>query len=95
MFEDVHVQLSGSGHDWPCVPLPFNSKCLTAEQIKRMGRALKVPTEAAATEVRAIIEGKLRELGCKPTNVQVVISSSSLLLLDEGEEFIYVHLSGH
>jgi len=65
MSEDVHVQPSGSGHDWPRVPLPFNSKRLTTEQIKRVGRALKVPTEAAATEVGVIIEGKLRELGHK------------------------------
>jgi len=90
MSEDVHVQPSGSGHDWPRVPLPFNSKRLTAEQIKRVGRALKVPTEAAATEVRVIIEGKLRELGREPKNVQVLVSSSGLSLLDEGEEFMFI-----
>jgi len=49
-----------------------------------------VPPEAAATEVRVIIEGKLRELGCEPTNVQVLVSSSSLSLLDEGEEFMFI-----
>ena len=90
MSEDVHVQPSGSGHDWPRVPLPFNSKRLTAEQIKRVARALDVPTEVAATEVRLMIEGKLRELGREPANVQVLVSASGLSLLDEGEEFMVI-----
>ena len=90
MSEDVYVQLSGSGHDWPRVPLPFNSKRLTAEQIKRVTRALDVPTEAAATEVRVMIEGNLRELGREPANVQVLMSTSGMSLLDEGEEFMVI-----
>jgi len=57
MSEDVHVRPTGSGHDWPRVPLPFYSKRLTAEQIKLVGRALEVPTETAASEVCVIIQG--------------------------------------
>ena len=85
MSDDVHVH---SGHDCPHVALPFNSKHLTAEQIKCVAQALEVPTEAAATEVCLMIEGMLRELGCEPAaaNVQVLVSASSMSLLDEGEE---------
>ena len=83
MSDDVHVR---SGHDCPHVALPFNSKHLTAGQINRVAQALEVPTEAAATEVCLMIEGMLRELGCEPANVQVLVSASSMSLLDEGEE---------
>ena len=90
MSENLHIQPSGSGHNWPRVPLPFNSKSLTAEQIKHVGIALKVPTETAATEVRVMIEGKLTELGRKPSNVQVPVSFSGMSPLDKGEEFMYI-----
>jgi len=49
-----------------------------------VGGALEVPTETAASEVHVIIEGKLRELGGEPNNVQVFVSNSGMSLLDEG-----------
>ena len=53
-----------------------------------MARAFELPTDAAATEVRVMIDGKLTELGREPTNVQVLVSASGMSLLDEGEEFM-------
>jgi len=54
-----------------------------------VGRVFKVPTEAAATEVCVMIKGKLTELGCEPLNMQVLVSSSGMLL-DKGEEFMSI-----
>jgi len=70
--------------------VPFNSKHLTAKQIKYVGRVLKALKEAAATEVHVMIEGKRTELGWKVTNMQVFLSSSGMSLLDEGEEFMSI-----
>ena len=86
----MHIQPLASGHDLPCVPLPFNCKCLTTEQIKRVGRLLMVSTEVAATEVHVMIETKLRELRHKPKNVQALVSASGTSLLEEGEEFMSI-----
>ena len=61
MSENVHVNDSGIKHDWPCARPPLNSRHLTAEQIKRVGRALGVPTNASVDEVCVMIEGKLRD----------------------------------
>ena len=78
----------GSWHDWPRAPLPFSSKRLTAEQIKHVGRALEVPTEALISELHLMIEGKLRELDQHPANVQVLVGETGMSLWDEGEEFM-------
>ena len=59
MSDDVHVSDSNVGHGWPRARLPLNSKRITTEQIKRVGRALGVPTDASVDEVRVMIEGKL------------------------------------
>ena len=57
--ENVHVNDSGIKHGWPCAQPPLNSRCLTAEQIKWVERALGVPTNASVDEVCVMIEGKL------------------------------------
>ena len=62
----------------------------TIGHVFHVGRALEVPTETAVSEVRVIIEGKLRELGREPNNVQVLISTSRMSLLDKGEELMSI-----
>ena len=90
MNENVHVGGSEAGHDWPRARLPLNSKRLTAEQIKRVGRALSVPTDASVDEVRVMIKGKLREMERDPANVQVVVGTTGLSLWGEDGEFLAV-----
>lgn len=48
------------------LPIPLNSKCLTAAHLKRLAMALEVPTTAASDEVRQMVEGKLVEQGREP-----------------------------
>ena len=90
MNENMHVGGSEPGHDWPRAWLPLNSKCLTAEQIKQVGRALSIPTDASVDEVRVMIEGKLRERARDPANVQVVVGTTGLSLWGEDGEFLAV-----
>ena len=90
MTDDMHVSDSSNGHDWPRVRLPLNSKRLTAEQIKRVGRVLEVPTNAAVNEVRVMIEGKLRGMDRDPTSVQVVIGATGMSLWGEDGEFLSI-----
>ena len=71
MNDNVHVGDSDARHDWPRARLPLNSKRLTSEQIKRVERALGVPTDASVDEVCVMIEGKLNEMERDPKNVQV------------------------
>ena len=75
----------------PPVRLPLNSRRLTAAQIKRLGRALDLPTSASVEEVRQMIDGKLETLERHPNDVQVVIESSGTMALhDEGGEFLQI-----
>jgi len=90
MAENVHVHGSSSEHDWPCARLPLNSKRLSTEQIKQVRRALGTPTGVAVNEVRVMIEGKLREMDRDPTNVQVVMSATSMSLWGEDGEFLSI-----
>ena len=48
------------------LPIPLNSKRLTAAHLKRLVRALDVPTTAAGDEIRQMVEGKLSEAGREP-----------------------------
>ena len=86
----MHVSDSGSEHEGPRARLPLNSKRLTAEQIKRVGRALDVPTDASVDEVHVMVEGKLREMEHDPANVQVVVGSAGLSLCGEDGEFLSI-----
>ena len=61
MSENVDVSDSSSRHDWPRAQLLLNSKCYTTDQIKWVGIALGIPTEALVDEVLVMIEGKLRD----------------------------------
>ena len=76
------------------LPIPLNSKRLTTGQLKRLARALDVPTTAAGDEIRQMIEGKLAEDGREPLNVQVMFSGgttgAAFVLQDEEGEFLTV-----
>ena len=52
--------------------IPLNSRRLSAAHLKRLARALEVPTTATGDEVRQMIEGRLIAQGREPRNVQVV-----------------------
>ena len=60
--------------------LPLNSKRLTACNLKRIARALDVPTTSSAAEVRTLVYGKLIELGKEPRNTQVKLHESSVIV---------------
>ena len=87
---NVHISNPGVEHGWPRTRLPLNSRHLTAEQIKRVGRALGVPTDASVNEVHVMIEGKLREMERDPVNVQVVVSSANMSLRGEDGKFLSI-----
>ena len=74
--------------------LPLNSKRVTANNVKRIARALDVPSEAMLDEVRLLIEGKVQELGHEPRNTQVMVEETErgtkLTLLDHGGVFVTV-----
>lgn len=73
------------------VRAPWNSRRITAEQLRRVGRAMDVPTTASTDEVRVMIEAKLTELGREPRNVQILLEpSSKISLQDESGEFLVV-----
>ena len=88
MNDNVHVGDSDARHDWPRARLQLNSKRLTSEQIKRVGRALGVPTDASVDEARIMIEGKLNEIERDLKNVQVVVGATGLSLWGEDREFL-------
>ena len=71
------------------IRLPLNSRHLTAAQIKRLGRALELPTSASVEEVRQMIDGKLKDRERQPFDVQVIIKSSRAMSLhNEGGGFL-------
>lgn len=65
--------------------LPLSSKRLTATHIQGIAEALELPVAASASDIRLMVEGKLRELGREPMNVQVLFD-----VLEEGESEKYV-----
>ena len=54
-------------------PFPLNSKRLTGPYLRCIARAIDLPTRGTANETQVMIEGKLREMGCEPSNVQVLL----------------------
>ena len=58
------------------LPIPLNSKRLTAAHLKRLAMALDIPTTAAGDEVRQMVEGKFGKQGREPQNVQVVLGAT-------------------
>ncbi len=75
--EGEGVEGASGGHRTR-LPIPLNSKRLTAAHLKRLATALDVPTTAAGDEVRQMVEGKLTDQGREPRNVQVVLGTTPL-----------------
>ena len=91
MSSPEHADSSKGVHVSQLLRLLLNSKRLTATQIKRVGRALGLPTSASTEEVRQMIEGKLEDQSRQPSNVQVVIEPPGKISLhDEGGEFLAI-----
>ena len=57
-------------------PLPLNSKRLTGVLLKQLARGLEISTSASGNELRLVIEGKLRDQGHEPQNVQAVLEEA-------------------
>ena len=67
--EEQRIELAPCGRR----PLPLNSKRLKVAYMQQLARALEVPTAASSDDVRQMIEGKLRQMGREPPNVQVIV----------------------
>ena len=98
---EMDLEAVGSSHDETTdsraharLPIPLNSRRLTANHVKRMARALGVPTTAAGEDIRQMVEGKITETGHEPRNVQVQLDGSTpdcaFSLLDDEGEFLVV-----
>ena len=98
---EMDLEAVGSSHDETTdsraharFPIPLNSRRLTANHVKRMARALGVPTTAAGEDIRQMVEGKITETGHEPRNVQVQLAGSTpdcaFSLLDDEGEFLVV-----
>ena len=98
---EMDLKAVGSSHDEATdsraharLPIPLNSRRLTANHVKRMARALGVPTTAAGEDIRQMVEGKITETGHEPRNVQVKLAGPTpdcaFSLLDDEGEFLVV-----
>ena len=80
------------------LPIPFSSRRMKAEWLKKVAGEVGVPVPAAATDLRLMLEGKLTEMGKQPTNVQAQREEGEeegnpiLSLLDEEGIFLQVEL---
>ena len=91
MSSPEHADSSKGVHVSQSLRLPLNSKHVTATQIKRVSRALGLPTSASTEEVRQMIEGKLEDQSRQLSDVQVVVQPPGKISLhDEGGEFLAI-----
>jgi len=89
--KDTHVEEPATNvqdDEWPeGEAVPLNSKRITQGKLRRIASSVGVPTHAAVSETRLMIEGKLEEMGYDPRNVQVVLQgeddNSPLYLVSE------------
>ena len=71
----------------------LNSRRLTGAYLRFVAKAIDLPTSGSVDETRAMISGKLEQMGRDPRNVQVVVrrdpsGQESLLLVDMDGAFI-------
>ena len=81
------------------LPIPFGSKKMKTEWLRKITTELEVPSTAPVTELRLMLEGKLTEMEKQPQNVQAVIAhteeeggASMLSLQDENGSFLEILL---
>ena len=58
------------------LPFPLNSRRMKAVYLRRVADKLGLPSNATANDLRQIVEGKLREMGHEPGNLQVAVEES-------------------
>ena len=58
------------------LPFPLNSRRMKAVYLRRVADELGLPSNATVTDLRQIVEGKLREMGHEPGNLQVAVEES-------------------
>lgn len=58
-------------------PFPLNFRRLIGPYIKAITRAVGLPTTRTADETRVMINGKIKEMGRDPRNVQVIVARDS------------------
>ena len=74
-------------------PYPLNSRRLTGAYLRFVAKAIDLPMSGSVDETRAMISGKLEQMGRDPRNVQIVVrrdpsGQESLLLVDMDGTFI-------
>ncbi len=81
------------------LPIPFGSKKMKTEWLRKIATELEVPFTAPVNELRLMLEGRLTELDKQPQNVQAVVThseeeggASTLSLQDEDGSFLEVLL---
>ncbi len=52
--------------------IPFGSKKMKTEWLRRIATTLEVPSTAPVNELRLMLEGKLTDMSKQPQNVQVI-----------------------
>jgi len=52
--------------------VPLNLTCVTAGQLHDLGVQLEVTMSSSVGDLRVMIEAKLCEMDCEPSNIQVV-----------------------
>ena len=63
-------------HSRTNLPFPLNSRRMKAVYLRRVADKLGLPSNATANDLRQIVEGKLREMGHEPGNLQVAVEES-------------------
>ena len=76
VIEEESVEDISEGHHTR-LPVPLNSKRLTAVHLKRLAKTLLAPTTAASDKIRQMEEGKLEEQGHEPQKLQVILGITS------------------
>ena len=80
------------------LPIPFSSRRMKTEWLKKVVGELGAPVTAAAIDLRLMVEGKLTEMGKQPTNVQAQREECEekgnpiLSLLDEGGIILQIEI---
>ncbi len=70
--EETGTREAHSGVQTRVLPIPFRLKKIRAEWPKNIAGELYVPATAPATDLRLMLEEKLREMDKQPENVKVL-----------------------
>ena len=95
---DLTSEFSSDEEDFPEGDMyPSSSKRLKAVWIRRLVKALELPTNASVEETRQMIEGKLIQQQYQPQNMQVIIQgkddAAAMFLVNENG--VIKHIEPH